>query len=79
MSKKKEKLNNLLVGQKGKIIGLLSKGNQRRRMLDLGIIEGTKIKVLLKSHSGDPIAYFIRGAVIALRNEDASKVLVQEI
>jgi len=35
------------------------------------------VEALQKSPSGDPTAYFIRGAVIALRSEDAGKILVE--
>lgn len=55
---------------------LNTKGGTRRRMLDLGIILNTEIKALQKSPSGDPTAYQIRGAVIALRDEDASEIMV---
>ena len=49
------------------------------RLLDLGLIAGTEVMALEQSPSGDPIAYFIRGAVIALRSEDASQILVEKI
>jgi len=58
---------------------LISTGIIRRRMLDLGLTTGTEIEVLLESPSGGLTAYNIRGAVIALRTEDAGKVLVQPI
>ena len=45
-------------------------------MLDLGITEGTRIQSLMHSPSGDPTAYIIRGAVIALRKKDAAHILV---
>lgn len=70
-------LNNVPIGCFAKITGLLADGSSRRRMLDLGIIEDTKVESLRKSPSGDPIAYQIRGAVIALRSEEASKILVE--
>ncbi len=44
----------------------------RRRLQDIGLIEGTKVEMYTKSPSGDPIAFLIRGAVIALRTEDSS-------
>ena len=72
-------LNCLPLGQIGTVSALVSSGTQRRRMLDLGLIEGTKVKALQKSPSGDPIAYLIRGAVIALRCEDAEKVLMRNL
>ena len=66
-------------GRKAIVEKLISTGIIRRRMLDLGLITGTEIEVLQKSPSGDPTAYNIRGAVIALRSEDAGKILVQLI
>ena len=70
-------LNLLPIGETGIVQKLLSTGTQRRRMLDLGLVQGTTVEALQKSPSGDPIAYFIRGAVIALRSEDAGKILVE--
>lgn len=64
-------------GQSVCVKNLLSTGSMRRRLHDIGLIEGTRIKCLQKSPSGDPIAYLIRGAVIALRSEDSSKILVE--
>ena len=60
-----------------KVCSLLAKGNERRRLLDLGLIQGTKIEVLNKSPSGDPTSYFIRGVVIALRSDCAKKIIVK--
>lgn len=47
-------------------------------MLDLGIIEGTKIKPVFKSPLGDPTAYEIRDMLISLRSEDAKKICVKK-
>ena len=57
---------------------LISEGAIRRRLQDLGIIPGTKIECVQKSPLGDPVAYMVRGAVIALRQEDAKTVLISE-
>lgn len=70
-------LNKLPTGKTGYVDTLLSQGNERRRMLDLGIVPNTKIEVLYKSPTGDPTAYFIRGTVIAFRSEDAEKIYVK--
>lgn len=70
-------LNLLPLGKKAKVSHLTSDGNSRRRMLDLGLISDTEVEALQKSPSGDPIAYFFRGAVIALRSEEAKNILVQ--
>jgi len=72
-------LNFLPIGKKAKVKMLTSDGPIRRRMLDLGLISNTEVEALQKSPSGDPIAYYIRGAVIALRSEEASKILVEAL
>ncbi|MFZ5987872.1 MAG: FeoA family protein [Bacillota bacterium] len=70
-------LHLLPIGGTGTVRMLTSKGDIRRRMLDLGLIDNTKVESLRRSPSGDPIAYQIRGAVIALRSEEASNILVE--
>ena len=70
-------LDKIPVGTKCTVISLTAQGSIRRRFLDLGLISGTQVEALQQSPSGNPIAYLIRGAVIALRSEDASKILVQ--
>jgi len=70
-------LSYLPLGRKGRVRKLISDGIARRRMLDLGLINGTEVEAIQKSPFGDPVAYFIRGAVIALRSEEASKILVE--
>ena len=69
-------LNRLPIGKKASISQLLSAGATRRRMLDLGLINGTEIEPLYKSPSGNPVAYLIRGAVIALRTDVSDEIIV---
>ncbi|GAA0071939.1 FeoA family protein [Clostridium sardiniense] len=59
-----------------KVIDVKAEGDLRRRFFDLGIIEGTDIKVLYEGPFGDPKAYLIRGTVIAIREEDGEKIEV---
>ena len=49
----------------------------RRRLHDLGLIEGTKVRCLYKSAWQDPVAYSIRSTVIALRNVDTRSIFVR--
>lgn len=69
-------LNQLPVGQKANVASLTSDGATRRRMLDLGLIDGTEIEPLYKSPAGNPVAYLIRGAVIALRTDVSGNIIV---
>ena len=52
-------------------------GEKSRRLKDLGLVEGTKVKCVLRSPLGDPYAYKIRGAVVAIRKDDASQIMVE--
>jgi len=72
-------LNTLKPGEKGRVIALSPRlrGADRRRMMDLGILPGTTIDVEMTSPSGDPTAYKIRGALIALRTEQANLIQVE--
>jgi Fe2+ transport system protein FeoA len=58
-------------------ISMACQGTQRRRLLDLGVVRGTEITAELVSASGDPVAYRIRGALIALRRDQAKWVQVE--
>ena len=71
-----DSLSNLQVGERARVASLLSRGGMRRRLQDIGLIEGTEVECVQKSPAGDPVAYRIRGALIALRSEDSSNILV---
>lgn len=70
-------LSSLSEGMRGRVKKLLSEGAMRRRLQDIGLIEGTPVLCLMKSPSGDPAAYLIRGAVIAIRAEDSDKIVLE--
>jgi len=72
-------LSDINVGDKVIIKKINSKENIKRRLLDIGLIEGTKVECVLKSIFKDPLAYLIRGAVIAIRKEDSKDILVELI
>ncbi len=48
----------------------------KRRLLDMGLVKGTKIVPVLISPSKDPRAFEVRGTIIAIRKEDAVKIEV---
>ncbi len=64
------------------VISSISKairGEQRRRLLDLGIVPGSKIKPVLESIGKDPVAYEVRGTLIALRKNQAQHIFIKEV
>lgn len=74
------RLSSLNKNEKAKIIGISKecRGENRRRLLDLGFVKGAQISVDLMNPLSEPKAYLIKGTVIALRNDQASKILIQK-
>lgn len=71
-------LNNLKIGEEGVVVSLNSGGRLYTRLMDIGLVEGTKIKCVMQSPFGDPKAYLIRGAVIAIRQEDGADIVLEK-
>lgn len=69
----------LPIGRKAMVTQLCAEGITRRRLLDLGLIENGLVEAIRKSPLGDPVAYKIRGALIALRREESSRIRVRII
>ena len=55
-----------------------SSGALRRRLLDMGLVEGTRVECLGVSPGGDPRAFLIRGAVLALRSRDCQEITIKK-
>ncbi len=72
------KLNELKINKTGKIFEINCENDIKRRLLDLGMIKGTKITPVLISPSGDPKAFDIRGTLIAIREEDTKLIDILE-
>ncbi len=72
------RLSDLRVGERGAVVGIAPGCRQmeRRRLQDLGVLPGTVIEAEFASPSLDPVAYRIRGALIALRREQAAHILI---
>ncbi len=75
------RLNNLKENEKAEILGISkeSRGESRRRLLDLGFVKGATIEVDLPGPLQNPRAYLIKGTSIALRDDQASKILIKKI
>lgn len=71
-----QRLSSLQPGQKGRVLNIsaAARGQERRRLMDLGIIPGTIIEAEFNSPMDDPTAYRIRSALIALRREQADLI-----
>ncbi|MCI8996307.1 MAG: ferrous iron transport protein B [Lachnospiraceae bacterium] len=67
-------LYDLNPGDSALVQKLIHTGSMRRRLLDLGLTQGTQVTCVGHGPGGDPRAYLIRGAVIALRARDSCRV-----
>ena len=65
-------LNDVPIGQTATVKKVHATGG-------MSLIENTKVKCVGQSPFGNPKAYLIRGAVIALRNEDSKKIKINEV
>ncbi len=71
-------LNDIKVGESAFVVRLLAHGSMRRRLLDIGLTQGARVECVGQSPSGDPRAYLICGAVIAIRSEDCRDIIITQ-
>ncbi|HPA48435.1 MAG TPA: FeoA domain-containing protein, partial [bacterium] len=74
-------LSSLRIGEAARVLSLSPKcrGLERRRLMDLGIVPGTVLQAELENPLGTPIAYRVRGTLIALREELAHQIAIERI
>lgn len=71
-------LTSLRRGESAKVVGISKacRGQQRRRLMDLGIVKGSEIKYRMESAGKDPVAYDVRGATVALRKAQTDQIFI---
>ena len=69
-------LTKLKLNQTGIIKEINCNPSVKRRLLDLGLIPNTDITPIIESIAGDPVAYEVRSIILAIRKEDADKIIV---
>ncbi len=74
------RLSNLKLNEEAEVLGISKecRGENRRRLLDLGFVKGADISIDMLSPLKNPKAYLIKGTSIALRDDQASKILIQK-
>lgn len=66
-------------GERALVTGIQEDGAMGRRLRDMGLVRGTAVRRLYESPFGDPAAYLVRGAVVALRRADSRRVRVRPL
>jgi Fe2+ transport system protein FeoA len=70
-------LANLTPGATAIVGAVSATGDERRRLLDLGFLPGTSVEMVMRSPLGDPLAFRVRGSVVALRKKQARRIEVR--
>jgi Fe2+ transport system protein FeoA len=73
------RLSALKPGSSALIDQLMLDGEERRRLMDLGLVPGTHITAEFRSALGDPVAYRVRGTLIALRKAQSSQIAIRPL
>jgi len=78
---KHELLSGLNIGEKAEVLAISPncRGQQRRRLMDLGVVPGSKVEAVMKSASGDPVGYRILGTTIGIRKQHADQVFIHRL
>lgn len=70
-------LDKLKNGCTATVLSIKTNASLKQRLMDIGFVKGATVKAVHQSPSGNPRAYLIKGVVIALRNCDASEIVVE--
>ncbi len=73
----KRQLTDLRPGEKGRIIAISTSGSVRGRMMDMGLVAGSEVKVIRVAPAGDPVEVLLRGYSLALRKKEAVNVTLE--
>ena len=68
------KLSELQTGEKAVIVRVHGHGSFRKRLIEMGFIQGKEVTVVLNAPLKDPIEYEIIGYKISLRREEAEQI-----
>lgn len=71
-------VSDMKIGQEAVITEVLGTGALRHRLLEMGLIPGTKIKLVKKAPFGDPIELNVRCFDLSIRKDDAKLINVRE-
>lgn len=70
-------LNNIKAGSSATVTGIALTGPLKRRLIDMGITPGVKIKIKKFAPLGDPIEIELRGYELSIRRSEAKNIFVK--
>jgi ferrous iron transport protein A len=69
-------LRQMKKGQSGIIASVKASGELGRRLMEMGLVPGTKIKIQGRAPLKDPVAIQVMDCTITLRNNEADHILI---
>lgn len=70
-------LDQLADGQCAFVDALTTRGEERRRLMDLGFVPGARVCREMRSPLGDPVAYQVMDTIVALRRSQAQEIQIR--
>ena len=64
-------------GQEATIVRVDGRGRFRRRLLEMGLVRGTRLRLLGHAPLGDPLEVKVRGYLLALRRDEAKEIFIE--
>jgi len=72
-------LDDLTTGEKAKVVKINAKGPFKKRLLEMGFVQGTIVEVIKYAPLKDPVEYQVKGYHVSLRHEEAQKIEVTRV
>jgi ferrous iron transport protein A len=72
-------LSQVQTGQIVQVVGIAGQSSFRRRLMELGLVPGTRVELLRVAPLGDPVELLVRGASLSIRKAEASVIEVAAV
>ena len=72
-------LDDLATGEKARVVRVNARGPFKKRLLEMGFIQGSTVEVIKYAPLKDPVEYLVKGYHVSLRHEEAQKIIVERL
>ncbi len=74
----KLRLSDLKPNQTATIKAIEESGQAKRRIMEMGLVRGSRVRVICRAPLGDPIEVEVRDYKLSLRRRDAENIIITE-
>ena len=72
-------LSEIALGQVVTVERVGGRGSFRRRLLEFGLVPGTRVELVSVAPLGDPLEFLVRGSSLSIRRADAADIVVSPV